>query len=500
MTTPIHARFSSVSDAAMPANPNDYDQRQSLADPYASRHDDAAQLGGFRRPSPDIEPSSSDPLRAQFQDYDADSNPSSRRESFLESDLEMRKYQGLSASGVAGYQAVGPGDVSEPGSPIQGEGYERSNESGSSGTKVDQAGRSVRPVTMSSDGSYDARDRTSGHAHTVRSSLSLVGDGALTSPLSPWQSESGHIEGDYNQRNNSTGYADAGLYHSSSPSSGRYREGSFGHASGIESGRASTIGTDHGAPSIPFNSSRVALNNDWRTSYDQGSDIGGGGRGRAVSEVAPGKEGYGRAEGRQYDDEIEKQPMEGGGQTYAAILPHSPAVGMNEKFPGGASDPPTVVISRTNRLEWIDGVRGIASLIIFTHHFADLTWSERFPNTLSVGSIEGFLRYASRPSLSSLARTDVLLAHAGMDNSPSPSTSSSVVESSPRPSSNPPSPSPRLPSCTETTSPRSLPPSSRSPVLAGSPFLRPSSADRSASPSPPLSSASSSGRSASTVS
>lgn len=178
MTTPIHARFSSASDAAMPASPNDYDQRQSLADPYDSAH----LQGAFRRPSPDIEPSSADPLRAQFADYDADSNPGSRRESFIDSDLEMRKYQGLSASGVAGYQAVGPGETSEPGSPTQGEGYERSNESGSSGTKVDQTGRVGRPVTMSSDGSYDARDRGSGQAVSVRSSLFLLGDGKLTSP------------------------------------------------------------------------------------------------------------------------------------------------------------------------------------------------------------------------------------------------------------------------------------------------------------------------------
>ena len=71
--------------------------------------------------------------------------------------------------------------------------------------------------------------------------------------------------------NGSTGYVDASLYHPSSPDSrfGRYREGSFGQASGLESGRASTVGTDHSPNNIPYNSSRVALNNEWRNSYDQ---------------------------------------------------------------------------------------------------------------------------------------------------------------------------------------------------------------------------------------
>lgn len=141
-------------------NPADYDT-QGL------RSDD---LIHHRRPSPDIDATSADPLRTQFPDYDGDSRPGSRRESFLDSDLEMRKYQGLSslsASGVAGYQAVG-GEHSEPGSPVQGEGYERSHESGSSGTKVDRA-VNPRPETMSSDGSFDNRDRNSalGGAHTV---------------------------------------------------------------------------------------------------------------------------------------------------------------------------------------------------------------------------------------------------------------------------------------------------------------------------------------------
>lgn len=85
-------------------------------------------------------------------------NPASNfgaRESYMDSDLEMRKYQGLSASGVQGYSAVG--DASEPGSPVQEGSYERSHESGSSGTRVDSTSR-PRPETMSSEGSYEARN------------------------------------------------------------------------------------------------------------------------------------------------------------------------------------------------------------------------------------------------------------------------------------------------------------------------------------------------------
>ncbi|KAI5478547.1 egghead protein (zeste-white 4 protein), glycosyltransferase family 2 protein [Pseudohyphozyma bogoriensis] len=329
-----------------------------------------------RRPSPDFDASAADPLRTQYHDYDVDSPAGSRRESFMDSDLEMRKYQGLShlsASGVQGYSAVGAGDQSEPGSPVQNEGYERSHESGSSGTKVDRP-TNARPETMSSEGSYDQRDRSSalGGAHT---------------------SESGHAYNDVMMygRHNGSGYDHADLYHPSSPSSnfGRYREGSFGHASGIESGRASTIGTDHSPSGLPHNSSRVALNNEWRNSYDQGSDIGRG-MGMAISEVAPGKEGYGRPESNYGEDPEKSQ----GGQKYVPIPPSSPAVGISEKadFPNRARDPPEVVISRQNRLDWIDGLRGLASIVIFTHHFSDLTWSQSHPNTLADGSLQGFLK------------------------------------------------------------------------------------------------------------
>ncbi|KAK4057614.1 hypothetical protein OIO90_001261 [Microbotryomycetes sp. JL221] len=319
------------------------------------------QYPNQRRPSPDLDAQPSDPLRPRYgagDIDDSDSAPISRRESFMDSDLEMRKYQGLSASGVAGYQAVG-GDHSEPGSPTGDNGsYERSHESGSSGTKVDQpSGRNARPETMSSDGSYDHRI---GGAHT---------------------SDSGHIA--YGGP-----YQDGMLYNSPSGHFGRYREGSFGQHSGLESGRASTIGTDHSPSGLPNNSSRVALNNEWRNSYDQGSDMS---RGMTIAEIAPGKEGYGPA----YDDALaEKNALADLGQPkYAPLTPSSPALaGPDKKFPGATKELPKVVLSRHNRLDWIDGLRGLASIIIFTHHFADLTWSQSHPRTLEEGGIQGFFR------------------------------------------------------------------------------------------------------------
>lgn len=114
-------------------------------------------------------------------------------------------------------------------------------------------------------------------------------------------------------------------------------------------------------------------------------------RGMTIAEVAPGKEGYGHS-GSQYGDEkagdLAGLGVAQGQSPYSALPPASPAAGP----PKGVRDAPEVVINRQNRLDWIDGLRGLASLIIFTHHFADLTWSQRFPNTLAEGSIEGFLR------------------------------------------------------------------------------------------------------------
>lgn len=78
----------------------------------------------------------------------------------------------------------------------------------------------------------------------------------------------------------------------------------------------------------------------------------------------------------------EKRSFEKGG------LPGRPPVGPD----GRAAPEPAVILSRANRLAWIDGIRGLASLIIFTHHFADLSWSSTHPTTLEMGTIQGFIR------------------------------------------------------------------------------------------------------------
>jgi hypothetical protein len=157
MATPIAEMYSSSAQHS-----GDYNQQNNanFSRPGAYGSADPSPTGS----NDDLEPSSADPLRAQFSSGGGDAH---RPESYMDSDLEMRKYQGLSASGVAGYSAVG--DISEPGSPVQEGSYERSHESGSSGTKVDQgSSRLPRPETMSSEGSYDAR-----HNQNVRFLLPL---------------------------------------------------------------------------------------------------------------------------------------------------------------------------------------------------------------------------------------------------------------------------------------------------------------------------------------
>ena len=215
-----------------------------------------------------------------------------------------------------------------------------------------------------------------------------------------------------------------------------------------------------------------------------------------IQEVAPGKESYGRHDNK-YGDEMEKSHLDE--MSYVPIPPSSPAVGMDEESefptPFSARDAPAVVISRSNRLDWIDGIRGLASIIIFTYWFAELTWAQKYPNVLPVGTIEGFLRYVT-PSRLVVVETDPL--HTEMVNSLSDCTLCSVVEFSPLRSSNPPLPSRKRPCTSETTSPRSLPSFSKSPDLGGFPSLPPSSDDRFDSLSPPSSSDSFSGKSAST--
>lgn len=127
------------------SNPADYDSHVASGDQHSNAN--YSRPGAYDSAGDDhLNPTSADPHAAVF-------GQSNERESYMDSDLEMRKYQGLSASGVAGYSAVG--DASEPGSPVHEGSYERSHESGSSGTRVDST--RPRPETMSSEGSFDNR-------------------------------------------------------------------------------------------------------------------------------------------------------------------------------------------------------------------------------------------------------------------------------------------------------------------------------------------------------
>lgn len=63
---------------------------------------------------------------------------------------------------------------------------------------------------------------------------------------------------------------------------------------------------------------------------------------------------------------------------------------MRKAPPGGETT--AIVASRANRLAWIDGLRGLASIVIFVHHFGDLTWAGPHPETLKWGTAESFLR------------------------------------------------------------------------------------------------------------
>ncbi|KAJ3153298.1 hypothetical protein HDU89_000929 [Geranomyces variabilis] len=56
---------------------------------------------------------------------------------------------------------------------------------------------------------------------------------------------------------------------------------------------------------------------------------------------------------------------------------------------GGAATPRRAPVDRTT---WIDGLRGVASLMIFTHHFGDNTFAESHPDTLKWGTPMSIVR------------------------------------------------------------------------------------------------------------
>ncbi|KAA1096238.1 hypothetical protein PGT21_009736 [Puccinia graminis f. sp. tritici] len=250
--------------------------------------------------------------------------------------------------------------ISEPNSPITVEGIDHnSNETHSSGenTKIDSRSPSGFRATYSNG--KDNGDNGYGQYHR----------------------EPDGYDGTNNRTNHPKGHPSAESLSPSSPAYGRYRQGTYA-VDGLESGRASTIGTDAGYNGgIPYDSSRTALNHEWRNSELASQDG-----------VTFADEKYGTG---NYPTKDISEDLTGSGPTYIPIPPSSPAE--DEKKASristdGVVRAPPVVVSRQNRLEWIDGIRGLASLVIFTHHFSDLTWAQSHPDTLSQGSVYGLMR------------------------------------------------------------------------------------------------------------
>ena len=139
--------------------------------------------------------------------------------------------------------------------------------------------------------------------------------------------------------------------HGNMPFGSRHRQGSY-----ADSAFASTIGSGQHTPALY--SSRTALNAD-------GAD------------PLPGKEQmYGMRDSGGFDSgELmvldAHAPHHGLGEKSYVPLPPPAAFDEKEKRsigPDGRTAPePAVVLSRANRLAWIDGLRGLASIIIFTH-------------------------------------------------------------------------------------------------------------------------------------
>lgn len=94
----------------------------------------------------------------------------------------------------------------------------------------------------------------------------------------------------------------------------------------------------------------------------------------------------------------------GNDKAYAPLPPASPSLNEKEKAalnsnnpppvppPGAEKGTPTIAAARVNRLAWIDGLRGLASIVIFVHHFADLSWAGPHPEVLKWGTAESFFR------------------------------------------------------------------------------------------------------------
>ncbi|KAI9612631.1 hypothetical protein H4Q26_007788 [Puccinia striiformis f. sp. tritici PST-130] len=254
--------------------------------------------------------------------------------------------------------------ISEPNSPFNGEGIDHnSNETHSSGEHTKTNSRSPSGHRVIHPHGREHGDAAYGQYHRE----------TINSPFFS-RHPAGGLRWSHSRNHHPSAHPSAESLPATSPAYGRYRQGAYG-ADGLESGRASTIGTDTGFNAgIPHNSSRTALNNEWRNSELGSQD----GVTFADEKYSPGN----------YPTKDISEDLQDSGPTYIPIPPSSPAE--DEKKASristdGVVRAPPVVVSRQNRLEWIDGIRGLASLVIFTHHFSDLTWAQSHPDTLSQG-------------------------------------------------------------------------------------------------------------------
>lgn len=367
----MYSNRSRENDSNSNLNVADYDTIVNHVNSRAS-----SPAGRGRRPSPqrifqdDEPPNSADPLRSNFNEFDTSLNSNPERESFIDPSHHPNHspFPGSSA-----YHSVG--------GPFEEDRI--SAESSNSGTKVGSPMDSHSPSYNKHGGPSPIQTANNSPPRdwTSRDSNGNSSVGEFPASPSSLQSHASSPNQYYPTGNGQHPY-----------SNHRYRQGSFN--SGLDSARASTIGTDH-VPSIGYASSRTALNHEWgRASSELGLDpkdsYKDGLYGRRDS-------GFDSGELAVLDPANQKIKNDG---IYVPIPPSSPALNQstNEKMMMGDNIVPpkpetALVLNRANRLAWIDGLRGFASLIIFTHHFSDLTWSTSHPDTLAEGSFEGFIRF-----------------------------------------------------------------------------------------------------------
>jgi hypothetical protein len=71
---------------------------------------------------------------------------------------------------------------------------------------------------------------------------------------------------------------------------------------------------------------------------------------------------------------------------------HENEIEIEEQKQAPATRKSNVYIPPVKRLDWIDGMRGIAEMVIIIHHFGDNTFSQRNTDILSWSSPQVWLR------------------------------------------------------------------------------------------------------------